>query len=564
MPAFNKYYRLQYQVPQALVKNTTSLAGVYTINFCNPGPASAQIRIAVSSSQTGAGINAGEWIEWNTTLTANNSYERTGILVNSGDYLIAYSSSTTVVAQAWGFAQEPVSLADDIVLQTGTQAVAYSVPQTAQANVTAISFTPLTPSGGTPPYTYSSSPVQHPFGVSLNGSTGLVSGTPTTVFGQTIITYSVRDSTGQFAATTSTVTINVTAGAVAFISPSYVATSYRMSAVAYSPSLNRYLTVGSNTGNGDWVTFTSPGNNPTTWTKTDQVGNAINPIFTTIIWSSTLNLYVGMGYTNTGSPYYYDAIYFKTADGTTFTQNLGNSYLYQNVSTGTTVRILAGCISPVTGRIVGVGALGSSTYTSYYSTTTDATTWTLGTISSSPSQIMTGVACNSAGLFIAVGYENSSGAGLFTICSNGTGTTWTAPARFNGSATAIYSPKIATNSSGTWVAIGSNDSFNNTTMFSTTTDNGATWTSPAVMPGTTNLGAGYSIVWNSTRGYFVASIYKDGLSSVYYAYSTDGLNWSYTSFGIPSGSAYALTNGSGRTIAAVSGGGVGQFYQTWA
>jgi hypothetical protein len=114
MPAFNRFRQLYANTAQAVVKNTTSLAGVYTVNFCNTGSTSAQIRLAVSSSQSAP--NSGEWIEWNTLLTASNSYERTGILLNSGDYLIAYSSSASVVVQSWGFAQEPVSLVDDIVV----------------------------------------------------------------------------------------------------------------------------------------------------------------------------------------------------------------------------------------------------------------------------------------------------------------------------------------------------------------------------------------------------------------------------------------------------------------
>lgn len=115
MPTFYRSRQLYANTAQAIIKNTTGLAGVYTVNFCNQGSTSAQIRLAVSSSQSAP--NSGEWIEWNTLLTASNSYERTGILVNSGYYLVAYSSSASVAVQSWGFAQEPVSLVDDITTQ---------------------------------------------------------------------------------------------------------------------------------------------------------------------------------------------------------------------------------------------------------------------------------------------------------------------------------------------------------------------------------------------------------------------------------------------------------------
>lgn len=55
------------------------------------------------------------------------------------------------------------------------------------------SFT-LTATGGVPPYTYSITSGTLPAGLSLNGSTGLISGTPTTQVSLDAVTFAVTDS----------------------------------------------------------------------------------------------------------------------------------------------------------------------------------------------------------------------------------------------------------------------------------------------------------------------------------------------------------------------------------
>ncbi|HKD97197.1 MAG TPA: putative Ig domain-containing protein [Micromonosporaceae bacterium] len=73
---------------------------------------------------------------------------------------------------------------------------------------TAVSLT-LTASGGTPPYTWTSTAL--PAGLSLNGSTGVISGTPTTS-GTTSVTATVHDSASGSASATFSWTVNPTGG----------------------------------------------------------------------------------------------------------------------------------------------------------------------------------------------------------------------------------------------------------------------------------------------------------------------------------------------------------------
>ncbi len=101
---------------------------------------------------------------------------------------------------------------------------AASATITATANTTAqsltvgtamASFSPLTPSGGATPYTYSISSGTLPTGLSLNPSTGAVTGTPTATYSTANVVFSVKDAKGVVASTTSTVSFTVVAAPVA-------------------------------------------------------------------------------------------------------------------------------------------------------------------------------------------------------------------------------------------------------------------------------------------------------------------------------------------------------------
>ena len=68
-------------------------------------------------------------------------------------------------------------------------------------------FTSVT--GGTAPYTYFIKSGTLPTGLTLNSSTGVVSGTPTAIYGPNILTFSVKDANGQIPKATTTATITV-------------------------------------------------------------------------------------------------------------------------------------------------------------------------------------------------------------------------------------------------------------------------------------------------------------------------------------------------------------------
>lgn len=94
-----------------------------------------------------------------------------------------------------------------------------STPISARANTSAqhltvgtamASFSPLTPSDGTPPYIYSVSGTV-PAGLSFNSNTGVVTGTPTATYATANLVFSVQDANTVVASTTSTVSFTVVA-----------------------------------------------------------------------------------------------------------------------------------------------------------------------------------------------------------------------------------------------------------------------------------------------------------------------------------------------------------------
>lgn len=81
----------------------------------------------------------------------------------------------------------------NIAAAAGTLTALWSDP-IPEATVGAFYSYTLTASGGTPPYTFAITSGSLPAGLSLDGSTGIISGVPTTSVSLSSITFSVTDS----------------------------------------------------------------------------------------------------------------------------------------------------------------------------------------------------------------------------------------------------------------------------------------------------------------------------------------------------------------------------------
>jgi alpha-tubulin suppressor-like RCC1 family protein len=91
---------------------------------------------------------------------------------------------------------------------TSISATATTTAQNLTVGTAMTSFSPLTPSGGATPYTYSYSGTL-PTGLSFSTSTGAVTGTPTAAYATASLVFSVKDANNVVASTTSTVSFTV-------------------------------------------------------------------------------------------------------------------------------------------------------------------------------------------------------------------------------------------------------------------------------------------------------------------------------------------------------------------
>ena len=122
-----------------------------------------------------------------------------------------------------------------------------------------VNFNPLTATGGYAPYTYFVSSGVIPPGLTLNSTTGVVSGTPTTVQNTASVVFAVRDSSGNQSGTTATVNFAVQTLPVSAIpgTTTSVSTLLNSSITSFSP----FSSVSN--GFGPYTYFVSSGTLPT-------------------------------------------------------------------------------------------------------------------------------------------------------------------------------------------------------------------------------------------------------------------------------------------------------------
>jgi hypothetical protein len=148
----------------------------------------------------------------------------TGITINASTGVV---SGTPTVAYPLANVVFSVKDSEDVIAET-TSTVAFTVtpPISAVAGATSTvsgyqnsainSFNPFSSvTGGTLPYTYFISAGALPAGITINSSTGLVSGTPTTTYSTANVTFSVQDANSVVASTTKTVGFTVNAALTA-------------------------------------------------------------------------------------------------------------------------------------------------------------------------------------------------------------------------------------------------------------------------------------------------------------------------------------------------------------
>lgn len=135
-----------------------------------------------------------------------------GAVYTAANVVFAVMDANQVVAST----SSTVSFA----VQAATPAITATADTTAQnltVGIPMTSFAPLTPSGGATPYTYSLISGTLPSGLSLDTSTGAVSGTPGATYSSANLVFTVTDANSVLASTSSTVSFTVAALPAGFV-----------------------------------------------------------------------------------------------------------------------------------------------------------------------------------------------------------------------------------------------------------------------------------------------------------------------------------------------------------
>lgn len=143
-----------------------------------------------------------------------------GLALNPSTGVVSGTPTATYASAVVTFAvQDASGIVANVTSPVRFTVGAYNSAISATANATQLalyvglamdSFSPLTPSGGQTPYTYSITSGTLPAGLSLDAATGAVTGTPTTT-GSSNVVFSVQDSTHAVASVSNTVSFSVSA-----------------------------------------------------------------------------------------------------------------------------------------------------------------------------------------------------------------------------------------------------------------------------------------------------------------------------------------------------------------
>ena len=172
------------------------------------------VTITSSSSRSFQTIGTGGvWVSVVTGVTIG------GVAVRS--YSVTSDTTLTAVTPEGSVGTASVVVTNTVGSNSANTLYTYVEPPTATSNSTSAqnltltgamtNITPLTGSGGTAPLTYYVSSGTLPSGISLNATTGVISGTPTATYSTANVVIAVKDANNISAATTASVSFTVVA-----------------------------------------------------------------------------------------------------------------------------------------------------------------------------------------------------------------------------------------------------------------------------------------------------------------------------------------------------------------
>jgi hypothetical protein len=169
-------WELLKNIRQAVYVNDRDRASAVTINVCNKTGTDGKVSIAISSSATS--VAASEWIIFNADLLARQTFEKMGVLVPAGKYVVVKTNLDNCNAVVYGAVTGESITVAGITQNLGTApswATASSLPVIFSGDPnTSIQLEAIDEEGETLSYSALSS---LPSSLTLSSS-GLISGTP--------------------------------------------------------------------------------------------------------------------------------------------------------------------------------------------------------------------------------------------------------------------------------------------------------------------------------------------------------------------------------------------------
>ena len=124
---------------------TTPASGkvqMLNVSICNQNSTSVTFRLAVVNNGSTTPATA-DFLEWNATISANNVYERSGIILQNGQTLVAYASTTNVSVVTYGLEDNTSSAntgAYKFALTANTWSQATAGPASGRFQVVSLNF----------------------------------------------------------------------------------------------------------------------------------------------------------------------------------------------------------------------------------------------------------------------------------------------------------------------------------------------------------------------------------------------------------------------------------------
>ena len=94
-------YKLYTNTAQSIYTPSTDRWGTVTVNLVNRTDRTANIHIAVTTAEST--ITAVDYVEYNRTIPANETFEKGNLVLAPGTYVTVISDISGVYAQSWGY-----------------------------------------------------------------------------------------------------------------------------------------------------------------------------------------------------------------------------------------------------------------------------------------------------------------------------------------------------------------------------------------------------------------------------------------------------------------------------